>query len=112
MLNSIFNKFTILVGARYGLSWRHSQLVSFISRLSTAGLVIGVALLIVVMSVMNGFDRELREKILGIMPQGAVYQRDGIEHYPQLITQLKEDKRIIAAAPFVQIQGLLSYQKH
>ncbi|RYZ86331.1 MAG: lipoprotein-releasing system transmembrane subunit, LolC/LolE family, partial [Moraxellaceae bacterium] len=112
MVNTIFNKFTILVGARYGLSWRHSQLVSFISRLSTAGLVIGVALLIVVMSVMNGFDRELRERILGIMPQGAVYHRDGVENYQQISAELMEDPRIIATAPFVQIQGLLSHKKH
>jgi len=101
-----------MVGARYGISRRHSQLVSFISRLSTAGLIIGVALLIVVMSIMNGFDRELRERILGIMPQAMIYQRGGIDDYETLITQVKSDKRILAAAPFVQIQGLLTYQKH
>ena len=112
MTNSIFNKFTFMVGARYGISRRHSQLVSFISRLSTAGLIIGVALLIVVMSIMNGFDRELRERILGIMPQAMIYQRGGIDDYETLITQVKSDKRILAAAPFVQIQGLLTYQKH
>lgn len=109
---SLFNKFTFLVGSRYGISRKHSQLVSFISRLSTAGLVIGVALLIVVMSVMNGFDRELRERILGIMPQATIYHREGIEDYASLIKQLKQDPRIVAAAPFVQIQGLFSYQKH
>lgn len=112
VLKNIFNKFTFLVGARYGISRRHSQLVSFISRLSTAGLVIGVALLIVVMSVMNGFDRELRERILGIMPQATIYHRDGIENYSKLIADIKQDDRVVAAAPFVQIQGLLSYQKH
>lgn len=109
---SFFNKFTFLVGSRYSISRKHSQLVSFISRLSTAGLVIGVALLIVVMSVMNGFDRELRERILGIMPQATIYHREGIADYASLITQLKQDPRILAAAPFVQIQGLFSYQKH
>jgi lipoprotein-releasing system permease protein len=111
-LKTIFNRFTFLVGARYGISRKHSQLVSFISRLSTAGLVIGVALLIVVMSVMNGFDRELRERILGIMPQAMVSHREGISDYESLIKQLKQDKRILAAAPFVQIQGLFNFQKH
>ena len=110
--NKMFTKFTFLVGARYGISRKHSQLVSFISRLSTAGLIIGVALLIVVMSVMNGFDRELRERILGIMPQATIYHREGIDDYPTLIKQLKQDPRILEAAPFVQIQGLFSYQKH
>ena len=108
----VFSKFTFLVGARYGISRKHSQLVSFISRLSTAGLIIGVALLIVVMSVMNGFDRELRERILGIMPQATIYHRDGIDDYTALVKQLKQDPRILEAAPFVQIQGLFSYQKH
>jgi len=109
---NMFTRFTFLVGARYGISRKHSQLVSFISRLSTAGLVIGVALLIVVMSVMNGFDKELRERILGIMPQAMIYHREGIDDYAALIKQLKQDPRILAAAPFVQIQGLFSYQKH
>ncbi len=111
LFNKIFNKFTFMMGARYGISRRHSQLVSFISRLSTAGLVIGVALLIVVMSIMNGFDKELRERILGIMPQAMIYHREGIDNYQELIEQIKSNKNVIAAAPFVQIQGLLSYQK-
>jgi len=110
-LTGFFNRFTFLVGARYGISRKHSQLVSFISRLSTSGLVIGVALLIVVMSVMNGFDRELRERILGIMPQATIYHREGIDDYTSLISQLQQDKRILAAAPFVQIQGLFNFQK-
>lgn len=110
--STVFNKFTFLVGARYGISRKHSQLVSFISQLSTAGLVIGVALLIVVMSVMNGFDRELRERILGIMPQATVFHREGIMNPGELITSLKQNKRVIDAAPFVQIQGLFNFQKH
>lgn len=108
----LFNRFTFLVGARYGISRKHSQLVSFISRLSTAGLVIGVALLIVVMSVMNGFDRELRERILAIMPQAMIYHREGIQDYATLINQFKQDSRVLEAAPFVQIQGLFNHQKH
>jgi len=112
MFSSVFTRFTFLVGARYGISRKHSQLVSFISRLSTAGLVIGVALLIVVMSVMNGFDRELRERILGIMPQAMIFHHDGIDNYEALSQQLKQDARVLATAPFVQIQGLFSYQKH
>jgi lipoprotein-releasing system permease protein len=64
------------------------------------------------MSIMNGFDRELRERILGIMPQAMIYHREGIENYQGVITQLKKDERIIGAAPFVHIQGLLTFQKH
>lgn len=107
----LFKHYIFLVGTRYGISRRHSQLVSFISRLSTAGLVIGVALLIVVMSIMNGFDKELRDNILGIMPQASIYHREAIAEPDELIAQLKQHPRVLAASPFVQIQGLLSYQK-
>lgn len=103
--------YIFLLGARYGLSHRHSQLVSFISRLSTAGLVIGVGLLVLVMSIMNGFDRDLRENILGIMPQASLYHRDAITDADALIGQLSQDPRILGASPFVQLNGLLSVRK-
>ena len=107
----MFSRYTFFVGTRYGVSRGHSHLVSFISRLSTTGLVIGVALLILVMSIMNGFDKELRENILGVMPQAMVYHRHAIDRPEQLISQLQQHPRVIAASPFVQLQGLLSYQK-
>lgn len=107
----MFGRYIFLVGTRYGISHRHSHLVSFISRLSTAGLVIGVALLILVMSIMNGFDKELRENILGVMPQAMIYSRQAIAEPEQLIADLKQHPRVLAASPFVHLQGLLSYQK-
>lgn len=107
----MLSRYIFLVGTRYGISHRHSHLVSFISRLSTAGLIIGVALLILVMSIMNGFDKELRENILGVMPQAAIYHRHAIEQPEQLIAELKKHPQVLAASPFVQLQGFLGYQK-
>ena len=107
----MFNRYIFLVGTRYGMSHRHNHLVSFISRLSTAGLVIGVALLILVMSIMNGFDRELRENILAVMPQASVLHRKAIDDADALIAEIKQHPRVIAATPFVKLQGLLSQQK-
>jgi lipoprotein-releasing system permease protein len=83
----MFSRYTFLVGTRYGISRRHSHLVSFISRLSTAGLVIGVALLILVMSIMNGFDKELRENILGVMPQAMIFHRQTIADPEHVLSQ-------------------------
>ncbi|HTF95233.1 MAG TPA: lipoprotein-releasing ABC transporter permease subunit [Cellvibrio sp.] len=107
----MFKRYIFLVGTRYGMSHRHNHLVSFISRLSTAGLVIGVALLILVMSIMNGFDRELRENILAVMPQASVLHRKAIDDADALIAEIKQHPRVIAATPFVKLQGLLSQQK-
>jgi lipoprotein-releasing system permease protein len=108
---SIFNKLTFFIGARYGISRRHSQLVSFISSLSTIGLIIGVALLVLVLSIMNGFDRELRERILGIMPHATLYHRDGVLDPAPLVEQIRRHPHVAGAAPFVQLQGLVSFQK-
>lgn len=107
----MINKLTVLIGARYGISRRHSRLVSFISSLSTIGLIIGVALLVLVLSIMNGFDRELRERILGIMPQATIFHREGIVDPAPLIEQIKQHPQVLGAAPFVQLQGLVSHRK-
>ncbi len=107
----MFNRTTLLLGTRYSLSQRHSHLVSFISSLSIVGLIIGVALLVLVMSIMNGFDRELRERILGILPQATLYYREGIDDPEALIARVIEHPRVVAAAPFVQVQGLLSHRQ-
>jgi lipoprotein-releasing system permease protein len=108
----MFSRYIFLVGTRYGIARGKSHLVSYISRLSTAGLVIGVALLILVMSIMNGFDKELRENILGVMPQAMIYHHHAIAEPQQLIADLKQHPHVLAVSPYVQLQGLLSYQKH
>jgi len=103
-------KLPVFIGLRYTGAPRKNQFVSFFSGVSITGLVVGVGLLITVLSIMNGFDRELREKILALVPQAAVYERGGIDDWRQLQAQLEEQPRILAAAPFVQLEGLVSYQ--
>ncbi len=107
----MFNPFPLFIGLRYTGSRRRNQLVSFISGISIAGLVLGVGLLIVVLSVMNGFERELRERILGIVPQAALYHREGIEDWPSLGSELLAQPGITGAAPFVQLQGMVAYRR-
>ena len=69
MKYSMFNKVSIFVGERFTISsGKASRLVSFISVFAISGLVLGVAILIVVISVMNGFERELRDRILSVVP--------------------------------------------
>lgn len=102
--------FALLIGRRYSVSGGGQHMTAFISRLSTLGLILGVALLILVLSVMNGFDRELRERILGLMPQAVIYHRSGLSEWPQRIQQLNQHPDIKASAPFVKVQAL-AYHK-
>lgn len=103
-------KLPIFIGLRYTGASRNSQFVSFFSGVSITGLVVGVGLLITVLSIMNGFDRELREKILALVPQAAVYERGGISDWRELQSWLEAQPQIESAAPFVQLEGLVSYQ--
>lgn len=98
----------LFIGTRYSGARAFNQSVSFLARVSVIGLVVGVGLLIAVLSIMNGFDRELREKILGLVPQAAIYQTGGIEDWHALQRFLEKQPGIAAAAPFVQLNGLVA----
>ncbi|ODS24614.1 hypothetical protein AB835_02480 [Candidatus Endobugula sertula] len=107
----IFNSVSWYLGLRYTLSRQRCRSVAFISRIAMVGIILGVALLIVVLSVMNGFDRELRERILSIMPQITLYRSGGIEDWRPLRLQLLEFEQVVAAAPFVELQGMANVGK-
>jgi lipoprotein-releasing system permease protein len=110
-MRSWFSSYVWILGVRYGLSRKHSRLVSFISRLSIIGLVVSVALLILVMSIMNGFDKELRNKILAIMPHASIYHQQGIEHPQDIINTVESNPHVLASSPFVQLEALVSRKK-
>lgn len=102
---------SFFIGLRYTGSRRHSQLVSFISSISIAGLVISVALLVVVLSVMNGFDKELRERILAILPQASIQHIDNVQDWQSLRQHVVAQPKVENAAPFVQIAGMAEYRR-
>ena len=74
------------------------------------GMTLGVAVLILVLSVMNGFDRELRERILGMVPHGVIYERGGVEDWQALAKKVETFPGVIAAAPLTRLQGMFAYQ--
>lgn len=98
------------IGLRYTGAKRRNHFISFISAISMAGLTLGVAVLILVLSVMNGFDRELRERILGMVPHAALYSDGGLENWQALAEQVGNKPGIAGVAPFVSIQGMMSYK--
>ncbi len=83
---------------------------SFTSFLAVTGLSIGVASLIIVMSVMNGFEKELQNRILGVVPHAVIFSEEPIKDYENLISKIKENNDVIEAVPFISFQALATYQ--
>ncbi len=100
-------RFSIFIGLRYVGARQRNLLVAFLSRVSMMGLIVGVGMLIVVLSIMNGFDQELREKILRLLPQASVYHRQGIDDWQGLKTQIETNPQVLAASPFVELRALV-----
>ena len=99
------------LSASLGLKYFRSSkgaFVSFTSIMAVIGLTIGVAALIIVTSVMNGFEKELRDRILGVIPHVLIHSKEPISDYELLIDQIEKNPDVVAAAPFIQTQALIS----
>jgi lipoprotein-releasing system permease protein len=83
-------------------------LFSFTSILAISGMTIGIASLIITLSVMNGFERELKNRILGVIPHSLILNETSITNYEELIRDLEKDTNILKASPFIQTQGIIS----
>jgi lipoprotein-releasing system permease protein len=100
----------LLIGFRYLAAKRRNHFISFISASSMVGMTLGVAVLILVLSVMNGFDQELRERILGMIPHGIIYERGGVQDWQTLAKEVEQFPGVVAAAPLTRLQGMMAYQ--
>jgi lipoprotein-releasing system permease protein len=100
----------LLIGFRYLSAKRRNHFISFISASSMVGMTLGVAVLILVLSVMNGFDQELRERILGMVPHGVIYERGGVQDWQSLAEEVEAFPGVVAAAPLTRLQGMMAYQ--
>jgi lipoprotein-releasing system permease protein len=100
------------VGARYVRSRSGNRFVSLISAISMLGIAIAVAVLIVVLSVVNGFERELRERLLAMSAHATIEDPRGqIADWPSKVSRAVVNPRVLAAAPYVEGQGLLVHDK-
>ncbi len=104
----MLDRLPLLIGLRYVRAKRRNHFISFISLTSMLGLMLGVAVLILVLSVMNGFDHELRTRILGMVPHTKIESRSGLVDWQPLAEQLMQRERVIGAAPYVEQQGMFS----
>ncbi|PKM05366.1 MAG: lipoprotein-releasing system transmembrane subunit LolC [Gammaproteobacteria bacterium HGW-Gammaproteobacteria-6] len=105
----MFRPLPFFIGLRYTRAKRRNHFISFISLISMLGLTLGVLVMILVLSVMNGFDRELRTRILGMVPHATISSPQPIDDWRTLAERLEAHPRVEAAAPFVQLQGMLTH---
>jgi lipoprotein-releasing system permease protein len=82
--------------------------ISFIAALSVAGIALGVAALITVLSVMNGFQKEVRDRMLSVLSHIEVYGNGGIQDWNEVAARARQDARIVGAAPFVAGQVVVT----
>jgi len=101
--------YELFVGLRYTRAKRRNHFISFISITSMLGVALGVAALIVVLSVMNGFQKELRTRILGVASHVQIMGIEGtLSDWRKIVAQTQVHPEVLAAAPYVTAQGLIS----
>jgi lipoprotein-releasing system permease protein len=102
--------YELFVGLRYTRAKRRNHFISFISLTSMLGIALGVAALITVLSVMNGFQNELRTRILGVASHVQISGPGDVLAGWQAVAELAaSDARVVAAAPYVNVQGMLTF---
>ncbi|MDY0136761.1 MAG: lipoprotein-releasing ABC transporter permease subunit [Thiomicrospira sp.] len=104
--------FEWLLGLRYIRAKRRNHFISFISMSSMVGIALGVTALITVMSIMNGFQQELRERILGMTAHMTLTQfNQRLMDWPELYEQVLSQADVVGAAPNIMEQGMVTHQE-
>ncbi len=109
-LTTMFRPLSAFIGLRYTRAKRRNHFISFISLISMAGIALGVTALITVLSVMNGFEKELRERILGMASHAQILGYDGtLRNWQEVGQYADKNPAIIGYAPYVQGEGMLTF---
>lgn len=106
----MFRPLSLFIGTRYTRAKRRNHFISFISLTSMIGLALGVLAMIVVLSVMNGFQKEISSRILGMVPHAMIYGQEPVEDWPALAARLQEHQAVQAVSPYAELEGMLSYK--
>lgn len=102
--------YELFIGFRYTRAKRRNHFISFISMTSMVGIALGVAALIVVLSVMNGFQQELRSRILGVASHLQITGGDNtLADWPKVANYVSKQPEVLASAPYIMAQGMLSF---
>ncbi|SFM87330.1 lipoprotein-releasing ABC transporter permease subunit [Variovorax sp. OV329] len=105
--------YELQLGWRYtraGRATRRNGFINFISGVSMLGIALGVAALIIVLSVMNGFQKEVRDRMLGVVSHIEIFSRDGqaLQDIDAIMAAARKNPQVIGAAPFIGAQALLA----
>ncbi|MBN8754540.1 MULTISPECIES: lipoprotein-releasing ABC transporter permease subunit [Variovorax] len=105
--------YELQLGWRYtraGRATRRNGFISFISGVSMLGIALGVAALIIVLSVMNGFQKEVRDRMLGVVSHIEIFSRDGqaLPQLEEIMAAARKHPEVIGAAPFINTQALIA----
>jgi lipoprotein-releasing system permease protein len=104
----MFQPLPLAIGLRYIRAKRRTQFISFISAVSMLGIALGITALITVISVMNGFEQELRTRILGMVAHATVSGVDGtLKDWSRAVREAEVDERVLGAAPYVEREAML-----
>jgi lipoprotein-releasing system permease protein len=105
----MFKPIELYIGLRYTRAKRRNHFVSFISLTSMIGIALGVTTLITVLSVMNGFEQQLRERILGMVSHATIHGvGDNPAEWQRLVEQAEEHRSVLGAAPYIQGEVMLT----
>ena len=104
----MFRPLSLYIGSRFNRSKKRNRMVSFISLSSMLGIAVGVAVIIIGLSAMNGFERELQTRVLSVIPQGELQAvQPPLNNWKPLLKQVELHPHITAAAPYVEFTALL-----
>jgi lipoprotein-releasing system permease protein len=106
----MFRPLAIFIGTRYVRARRRNQFISFISLTSMIGLALGVLAMIVVLSVMNGFQHEMSTRILGMVPHATLAGEGPLDDWQAVADQALKHPQVTGAVPFTQLDGMLSFK--
>ena len=108
----MFRPLEFFIGLRYTRAKRRNHFISFISLVSILGIAVGVTALITVISVMNGFDKELKDRILGMVAHATVEGVDeSVREWPTALQRAETNAHVLGAAPYVEREAMLQGER-
>ncbi len=110
----MFKPLPLFIGLRYTRAKRRNHFISFISFSSMLGITLGVTALITVLSVMNGFEKELRVRMLGMSAHVVInsYYQESMGNWQELLEQVKKYPSVVGIAPYIQAQGMITHGRN